>query len=308
MQENPNILAYVNDDPKSELSVSVGAELARLTNGQLTVLDIQGPPRVRSVRSGVAAKMSEADTISKTQRTDRIRLTAGPDATIEEIQSPPAAPHAPLIVEAAERLGASLVVKAASGKGRVGQPLFGGTALALMRQCPAPLLLATGPVIVPQPRVAAVLGLRRTGIDPMDVATLRAAATLATQLGAQLDVVCGWEAPAEGILRRYMPPSSVARSLRDERDAARTKAEKTMAEANISAPDVRLHLLRGDLRQTIPRFADSRGVDHLVLGTVSPRGLARLMRELGEDIVERWGGSILVVPETAVDISTTAAA
>jgi len=132
-----NVLVYTDGRPACERALAAGAAVARKGGGKLHVLHVAEPPlRVPKLDAAIAKAMEA----SQLEELDRLRSSAqamGIEASCEARRGRPFVE----IIRACQREGCHLVVKAARGRGRLGWPLLGSTALHLVRKCPVPVWL-----------------------------------------------------------------------------------------------------------------------------------------------------------------------
>jgi nucleotide-binding universal stress UspA family protein len=162
------------------------------------------------------------------------------------------------LLAVAEKDDAELVVVSARGRGPAGPALLGGTASALMRSCPCPVVVVPTKSIPPLDTE----GMRSVvcGVEggETDVRALRLAADLAARLGGDLHAVHGYE--SEG-------PTTVepARQPDDERHTAALR-HLTLAVIQAGVGEARRHVLALPLHEALERVAQQERAGLIVVG------------------------------------------
>ena len=220
-----NVLVYTDGRPACERALTAGAAVARQGGGKLTVLHVVEPPLPVPKLDATIAQALESSQLEELDRLRSLAQTMGVEARCEARKGRPFVE----IIRACQREGSHLVVKAARGRGRLGWPLLGSTALHLVRKCPAPVWLV-GEDGEPLPRrVMALLASDPASEErqALDRRVLEVACSLAEATGAELSVGAAWEAPGESLLRRRVPEEK----LREYVENARRQAEEGLGRA-----------------------------------------------------------------------------
>jgi nucleotide-binding universal stress UspA family protein len=288
-----NVLVYTDGRPACERALTAGAAVARQGGGKLTVLHVVEPPLPVPKLDAAIAQALESSQLEELDRLRSLAQTMGVEARCEARKGRPFVE----IIRACQREGSHLVVKAARGRGRLGWPLLGSTALHLVRKCPAPVWLV-GEDGEPLPRrVMALLASDPASEErqALDRRVLEVACSLAEATGAELSVGAAWEAPGESLLRRRVPEEK----LREYVENARRQAEEGLGRAlepfGASVNPARVHLVRGLPYVELVGLAAQRA-DLAVVGTApSSGGAAFLIREEAEEVVNRLETAIVAV-------------
>lgn len=207
------------------------------------------------------------------------------------------------IIRAAIAMQADLVVKApvmVSG-------LFASTDQHLLRKCPCPVWLYRPETARPLGAVVASVDVDPTTADGetgdgLNRRILETAAAIARIDGAALHLVHAWEAPAEGLVRRWAGDEKevidyVAGVEADHRRALR-RLRDALADALPAAERDRLfiHVLRGPPRDVIPAQAEELAADLLVMGTIARTGVPGfIIGNTAEDILNAVTCSVVTV-------------
>jgi nucleotide-binding universal stress UspA family protein len=183
----------------------------------------------------------------------------------------------------AERHG--LLVKAAQPADFVRRVLFGHLDRQLVRRCPCPVWLENpAPWHVPGRVLAAVdpcAHPEEASADPhreaLNATILALAADVADAVGAELHVAHAWPFHLEVMLQSrvgYTPEAidSVARSVRERHQAAVQQLIEPLRDQI-----TRVHLVKGDAHEELPRLALAESIDLIVMGTVSRSGVPGLL-------------------------------
>lgn len=216
------------------------------------------------------------------------------------------------LIRAVLRSGHDLLIKPAEDPGYV-ERLFGSDDMHLLRKCPCPLWL-TRPGEKPdyQRILAAVdfdLEAEEAGAVPSDgelnTAILELASSLAVSDFAELHVMHAWDAPAEGILRRwnYDPEEIAIRYVEAERarhraalDALARSLRERLGAESYEYLSPRFHLQRGPASRAVAQAAGDLDADLVVMGTLARSGIAGLfIGNTAEAILEQLRCSVLAL-------------
>lgn len=283
-----------------ELALALGAAEGR----RAEVLAAEAPPRRidRLARSlGLTAEEAR-----RRLAEDAVRRAE----TLVEALAPPSRPPVEArlgrpweeTIRAAIARSASFVVKGAEPESGAG--LFQSVDQHILRKCPCPVWLRrTGRPTAARPVLAAVDVA--DGSEDLALAVLNAAARVARLTGATIHALHVWDAPAEGLMRRWAQDgdAEAAAYARDVEEEDRAALERLFerfsgeeADAGSAVPVVRRSLLRGSPRQVIPEEAARLGVDTLAIGTVGRVGVPGLIiGNTAEDVLNAASCSILAV-------------
>ena len=203
-----------------------------------------------------------------------------------------------ILVEAARKLRAGLIVIGATGTGPVGAELLGSTAERVLRKAVVPVLVVRGELAVPLHRVLA----------PVDLSTLSADA-----FHCGLGVLCPIAAPdlqvktlyAVGLLETlaFRKDESFEAAARHAESSAKEELRRFVLENRPEIP-VRLEtaVVRGEARQEILDELKGCPADLVLLGTHGRGGLDRLvLGSVAATIARKAPCSVLMVsPDAAM--------
>lgn len=203
-----------------------------------------------------------------------------------------------ILVEAARKLRAGLIVVGAAGTGPLGAELLGSTAERVLRKATAPVLVVRGELPVPIHRVLA----------PVDLSTLSADA-----FHCGLNVLCQIAAPDLQVKAMYavgLLETLAARKDQGFEEAAR-RAESTAKDelrrfVLENRPETPIHLetavVRGEARQEILDELAKAPAELILLGTHGRGGLDRLvLGSVAATVARKAPCSVLMVsPDAAM--------
>lgn len=298
-----HILVFTDGRPDDERALEAAAGLVRRSGGKLTILHVAEPPLSIPELDAEISEMIMAGQQDDLDRLRELARTLDVEVTCEARWGRPFVE----IIQTAQRAGCDLVAKAARGRGQLGWPLLGSTALHLIRKCPVPVwLVGTGRAPVPR-RIMALLASDPASDErqALDHRVLEVASSLAKSTEADLLVGAAWDAPGVSLLQKRMPDEKI----RDYVEGARRQAEDGFGRALEPFKDTinpaRAHLVRGVPYVELVRLA-ANGADLVVIGTAPPSGGASLLiREEAEEVINRLDTSIVAVkPDGFVSVVT----
>jgi nucleotide-binding universal stress UspA family protein len=195
------------------------------------------------------------------------------------------------LMAVAEREDAELVVVAARGRGPAGPVLLGGTASALMRSCPCPVVVVPTKSIPPLDTE----GMRSVicGVEgrESDLRALRLAADLAARLDGDLHAVHGYETGEA-------PGTTTVEPAAPSDDELRTAALRDLTLAVIQAGvEARRHVLAVPLDEALERVAREERAGLIVVGPPERGGPTRVSILLAVD-----GSTALAVLPTEAEL------
>lgn len=188
-----------------------------------------------------------------------------------------------VLVEAAQKAGADLLVVGATGSGPLAAELLGSTADRVLRKAPCPVLVVRGELRVPPRRVLA----------PVDLSSLSGdALRCGLDLLAQLDRCEEIEVQAV-----------YAAGLDEPLQSGREELRRFVLENHPEPPfEIRTDVLRGEARREILGELAEHPVDLVMLGSHGRGGLDRLMLGSVASAVARKApcSVLLISPEAAL--------
>lgn len=228
------------------------------------------------------------------EQIDRLGIGEPELAGAEAVAGPP---HR-ILVEAAQRTGAGLIVVGATDSGPLAVELLGSTADRVLRKAPCPVLLVRGSLRVPPRHVLA----------PVDLSTLsgdafRCGMDLLAQLGgAEIEVRAVYALSfMDKLAERHRQEEAV--SFEETERASGEELRRFVLENCADAPfEAKAALLPGEARFEILHELREHPVDLVVLGTHGRGGLDRLMMGSVASAVARKApcSVLLISPEAAL--------
>jgi nucleotide-binding universal stress UspA family protein len=220
------------------------------------------------------------------------RLGLDPGAVGWEVQ--PGAPHR-VVVEAARRLSADLVVLGATDDGGRLAKLLGSTADRVVRKAPCPVLVVRGKLRVPPARILAPVDLSLLAGDALHCG-LRLLAGLGAGAPAEAEVLYSltfFDAlhVAHGQQPAHLAPDEAARKV--DHALRRFVADNAIEQPVHLTTTVRT----GDPRVEILRALEEHPADLVLMGTHGHGGLDRLMLgSVASAVVREAPCSVLLIP------------
>jgi nucleotide-binding universal stress UspA family protein len=215
------------------------------------------------------------------------------------------------LVQEVLRSGHDLLVRSHGRDLADGSKPFGAIDMELLRQCPCPVWLI-GRRGSPSARWRILAAIHANPSEPaeqeLNETILDWALTLKAFGDADLTLLQAWTPYGASLLKSRMSPDEftefieIARRTEDEALAGFIEPFKNRL------TDVAVELVQGEPEDAIARFAESHGVDVVVMGTVARAGIAGLvMGNTAERVLQRLRGSVLAVkpPEFKSPVAET---
>jgi universal stress protein E len=294
------ILAIVDPTTDRHMGASKAALLAERFNARLELLacETKASRELRLARHLQAApdKPFEVNLKPMLEAIAQPLRQRGLDVTTELAFGNPL--HAALI-DRIKRTTADLVVKDTHHHTLAQRTLLTNTDWELIRNCPAPLLLAKPKAWAATPRVFAALDPGHVNDKPvvLDHRILEHSALVARKLGGELHVIHAYIPmtiiAAAAVSSPPMPVISID-DLEVERDLRFNQLKALVSDYGVSVAHI--HLETGGPYDVLPRFAERLGADIMVMGAISRSGLQRaFIGSTAEDVLERLPCDALVV-------------
>ena len=193
--------------------------------------------------------------------------------------------------------GHDLVMKAAEGRMRRWNRLFGTGDQKLMRKCPCPVW-----ILKPSEETHVRKILAAVDLNPTEPATeslarqiMALATSLATDEGSELHVVHAWRMAAETALRgRQIDTTDVDQMLQRMEAAHQSELDGLLEPYPYTKKTV--HLVNGRAGDIIPDLAESLEADLVVIGTIGRSGVPGLLiGNTAEEILNAVDCSVLTL-------------
>jgi nucleotide-binding universal stress UspA family protein len=272
MQRFENILVVADSSLDAGSALTRAVELARVNAATVTVISVQReiernlPNLQREIRRQQESYLQQLTRgVSSKGVNIRTKAITGIDF-LEIIRKVVAGHH-------------DLVIKPAEGRGGLGRWLFGSTDWHLLRKCPCPVWIMKASKRQRYSRILAAVDPTPgdTANQELSKLILGLATSLAGKEGSELHVVHAWSAPSGKLLRSGRSPmsqSDVDRYLKERRKAHKQALTNMLADYDLSEIPNRIHLLKGDPADVIPRVSREIKADLVVMGTVARTGIA----------------------------------
>lgn len=295
-----NVLAYVDERVESERALELAVEVAHRWQGSVTALSVVEPAALAFDEAG--ASLAVGGLAKALLAAHEERLTAMVERMRRdpvEISTESAIGTAWLeVTRRAVRNSSDLVVKVARGRRRLGWPLFGSTALHLLRKCPAAVWLVEprGSIVPRRILVALDPDPGSPSLNRFEAQVLAHAHALAERFGADLEIVCCWQLVAEDLLAGRLEPLRMLQVMDGMRDAMHAALDSLLEPYAGRIDERHVHLEKGAFAHVTASFAEEQAIDLVVVGTISPDAdVGMLIREEVEDLVQRLPCSVLAV-------------
>lgn len=214
------------------------------------------------------------------------------------------------IIRAVLQYDFDLVVKTCYQPGRLKTMLFGTTDMHLLRKCPCPVWLIKPQEEMRCRRILAAVDIQPSAdegeIDALNQQILEMSTSLALSEFAELHIVHAWMIFGESILQ-----SSRSEHLKEEvavwvenqemairagLDEFKGRLDQFLGEKGSDYLQPVVHFLEGDAYEIVPRLAEEKKVDLVIMGTVARTGLPGFfMGNTAESILNQLNCSVLAV-------------
>lgn len=295
------ILVYTPSEDHRGRAVTLAAALARRTGATIQLVRVIEEsatwPRGESAAE-LETRLRDLMVASETRALQKIAasLNEGDEAPIAvELEVRWGVPWE-VVLSLVERDGADLVLKPARGLSHSGRVFFGATALHLFRRSPCPVWVVGDDGELPRRILIAI----DPSLDPtrreMASKLLAWGDSLRTATGAQVEVVSAWQAAGADLLKEQLEPAEYNAYV-DDALARAEQGLEALVQSHATGPSTtRCHLLAGSARDVIPEFAEDRGFDLVLVGTLGRTGLAgEILGETAEMILRGVRCSVLAV-------------
>lgn len=214
------------------------------------------------------------------------------------------------VIRAVLQRNCDLVVRTCHTHGSVKTILFGATDMHLLRKCPCPLWLIKPQEGISCRRLLAAVDLEPAGDidrnDALNQQILEVAVALALSESAELHIVHAWAVFGKSLLQLSHSESlqqEVALWVEDQQKEinavhAEFKAKLDLILQAQGGDDLRpeLHFLEGPAEIIIPRLAEEKKIDMVIMGTIARTGLPGFfMGNTAESILNQLNCSVLAV-------------
>jgi universal stress protein E len=279
-------------------AVQYAAQLAAMSGAALTLAEVidESHAIVRPVggRGWDVPMLARTQALARLQRAAaRVRRLGVEAETVLLV----GAPVRSLAREVAHGRYDLLVISAPAGREPRG---IASTTARVVRECPIAVLVVRPRPPRPLRRVLLAIDTGRwrgLTMEGVNAKLFDAALWFARLTGAELHVLHVWDAYGATYMRRAgATDANVRQHIAVVREDRTRELRDAVAPYRRHLNDARIHLVRGEARQVIPKFARSRNFDLVVMGTVGRRGLARwIIGNTAEAVIGTLRRSVLAV-------------
>ncbi len=209
-------------------------------------------------------------------------------------------PHVEIIKEVL-RNKHDLVVKTSEGEGGTKEALFGSIDINIMRKCPCPVWMIKPTESTKYSRILAAVDpdpYDKVG-DKLNQNIMELAVSIAQLEKSDLHIIHLWSLYAEKTLsgpRFRKSPNVMAKLLLDAKNFHKHNLDKLLKKFPLDKLKHKIHLLKGDPAQVIPKVAKKQKVDLIVMGTVCRTGLPGfIIGNTAESILYNVDCSVLTI-------------
>ncbi len=320
MKRFKNILLVCDEHSAQEELIGRATALAKANHARVTVVNvIEVAPGELARLYGALPGARANDIAFELVEFHRTRLaqlaapirTAGIETSVAVLQGIPFVE----IIRKVVRDAHDLVIKAAAGEAEGKSLVFASTDLHLLRKCPCPVWVMKRSNRRHYARILAAVDPDPGDVRKVALNTLimELATSLSSLEGSELHMSYVWKLEGERTLREW----GLARVAKAEVDllveARRQRSEKLLHDLSSRFPlgqkERQVHLLKGTAGEAIPRLAEQKQVDLIVMGTVGRTGISGLIiGNTAEAILNQVDCSVLAVKppgfETPVRLNT----
>ena len=189
-----------------------------------------------------------------------------------------------------------LVVKPARGLSHRSRVFFGATALQLFRKSPRPVWVVGDQGRLPSRILAAIDPGNGHARAVVSRRILEWASWMAALCDAELHVISCWNAPAAELLKGEVPSEQLELYVKDAQARAHDGLARAVGKALPQCPQSRVHLIEGNARELLPRFAEEQDIDVIVMGSQGKNAEAGdILGETAELVVRAVRSSVMTV-------------
>ena len=302
-----NVLVVWDETEQDRNALRLASDMAAAAGGRLAALGLfERNAGWSRLAEAAAAPVAEAEAQMQTEMEQKMRAhlaQALPDISDVDIGVRAGKPFLEIIRHVIEKK-IDLLIKTADRRSGLQGHLFSSADQHLLRKCPCPVWLRLADAPRPAKTVLAAVDVDDDAAKQPEIQRglnariMETALAIAAVEGAALHVVHVWDAPAEALLRRWLPDDKDAKTYVRNVHADHEYALRKLLEGFETAdgPAVAPHLERGDARTVIPTIAASLKADILVMGTVGRTGVPGLIiGNTAEDILNSADCSVVTV-------------
>ncbi|MCB2180814.1 MAG: universal stress protein [Desulfobulbaceae bacterium] len=310
MKRFKNILLVINDKIDNEAAIQTSVNLSLRNQARLTVIEVlEDPPHLSFFSDRHSSKTILASYLKEKQ--DALQALFSEYHKDIEIDVLVARGKAFWeIIQAVLRNNFDLVIKACHQHGNLQTMLFGSTDMHLLRKCPCPVWLIKPKKEMQFQRILAAVDIEPSlddeKLDSLNQQILEMSTSLALSEFAELHIVHAWMIVGESILqssRNKHLQKEVNEWMEDQEKEIKvrlhefkSKIDTVLGEKGSDYLHPEIHFLEGDAYEIIPRVADEKEVDLVIMGTIARTGLPGFfLGNTAESILNQLNCSVLAI-------------
>lgn len=171
-----------------------------------------------------------------------------------------------------------LVMKNSTGKGGTKEVLFGSIDINLMRKCPCPVWMIKPRKSTKYSQILAAVDPNSNDqvVDKLNQNIMELAISISQLEKSELHIVHAWSLYAEKTLsgsRFRKSPNEMKKLLLDAKNFYKVNLDNLLNKFQLEKLKHKIHLLKGDPADLIPKVAKKQKIDLIVMGTVCRMGL-----------------------------------
>jgi nucleotide-binding universal stress UspA family protein len=281
--------------------------LANNNQAQMTVVGLVDAVDIRKVNAPDASRLLDAMVEERRDQLQTLVQNApvtGPNIEIKVLVGNAFVE----IIREVLRHRLDLVIKSVEKTANIGQRLFGGTDMKLMRKCPCPVwsIKSTQQHGYREILVGLDYDPDNPENDALNLQVLEMASSLALADFSELHIVHAWHLPYEAFLRgpRMGNTDAEVDLMVQKEENKRRHWLSDMVEKGCAAQgeeagrylEPQLHLVKGIARRVVPGCAKEIGAELVIMGTVGRTGIPGiLMGNTAEAILDQIDCSVLAI-------------
>jgi len=193
-----------------------------------------------------------------------------------------------------------LVIKAARGKRRGGDILFGSTAMHLMRKCPCPVWVMKPGQSQRYARILAAVDVTAsdTMVNKLNTKIMDLATSLAHLEQSELHIIHAWNIPHEHLVREAhgISPGKIDKWENETRRLPHKHLDDFLKKYDLDKVKFQAHLIKGNVSNLILELVVNKRIDLIVMGTLCRTGIPGfIIGNTAERILQRVDCSVLTV-------------
>ena len=310
MKRFKNILLVINDKVENETAIQKAVELSKHNQAKLTVIEVleefhninnffKSERSTSVLEEHIQGKQNSIHALMEPYRQDiEMDFIVSQGKPFIEI------------IRAVLKQNFDLVIKTCHQHGSLKTMLFGTTDMHLLRKCPCPVWLIKPHEEIKCRCILAAVDIEPSvyddKIDPLNQQILQMATSLSISESAELHIVHAWMVFGKEMLQSTNSDyyeEEITAWMENQKNEIKTRFEEFKVKLN-QIPEKKgsgslhpeVHFLEGDAYEIIPRLAEEKKVDLVLMGTVARTGLPGFfMGNTAESILNQLNCSVLAI-------------